>query len=124
MIGTQNPKRRNYMAEHDAGRREFLVRAIVGTGAIAGAELVPSAIAQNAAHEPGEAQARQRAALNDALTHAAGEHHGAFFNHTDAETVAAFAERLMPSAAGKPGAHDTGVLNYIDLALAGAYSDL
>src|SRR5256885_6521241 len=30
----------------------------------------------------------------------------------------------MPGAPGKPGAHDAGVLNYIDLALAGAYSDL
>jgi len=38
-----------------------------------------------------------------------------------AATVAAFAERLMPGALGKPGARDTGVLNYIDLALAGAF---
>src|SRR6266567_77760 len=30
----------------------------------------------------------------------------------------------MPGAPGKPGARDAGVLNYIDLALAGAYSDL
>ena len=29
----------------------------------------------------------------------------------------------MPGAPGKPGAHDAGVLNYIDLALAGAYAD-
>jgi gluconate 2-dehydrogenase gamma chain len=39
-------------------------------------------------------------------------------------TVAAFTERLMPGAPGKPGASDAGVLNYIDLALAGAYADL
>src|SRR5262249_9498105 len=38
--------------------------------------------------------------------------------------VAAFAEILMPGAPGKPGARDASVLNYIDLALAGAYSDL
>ncbi len=38
--------------------------------------------------------------------------------------MAAFTERLMPGAPDKPGASDTGVLNYIDLALAGAYSDL
>src|SRR5437870_7566328 len=112
MIGTQNPKRRNYMAEHDAGRREFLVRAIVGTGAIAGTELVPSAVAQTIAHEP------------TAAAHTTSDHHGAFFNHDDAATVGAFTERLMPGAPGKPGAHDTGVLNYIDLALAGAYADL
>jgi gluconate 2-dehydrogenase gamma chain len=30
----------------------------------------------------------------------------------------------MPGAPGKPGASDAGVLNYIDLALAGAYADL
>jgi gluconate 2-dehydrogenase gamma chain len=30
----------------------------------------------------------------------------------------------MPGAPGKPGAHDADVLNYIDLALAGAYADL
>ena len=30
----------------------------------------------------------------------------------------------MPGAQGKPGARDAGVLNYIDLALAGAYADL
>ena len=29
----------------------------------------------------------------------------------------------MPGAPGKPGASDAGVLNYIDLALAGAYAD-
>jgi gluconate 2-dehydrogenase gamma chain len=102
---------RNHMAEHDTNRREFLVRAIVGTGAFAGTELVPSAQAQKETVTPVPA-------------HSAGEHRGAFFNHDDAATVAAFAERLMPGAPGKPGAHDAGVLNYIDLALAGAYSDL
>jgi gluconate 2-dehydrogenase gamma chain len=50
--------------------------------------------------------------------------HGAFFNGTDAATVAAFTERLMPGSPGKPGAREAGVLNYIDLALAGAYADL
>jgi gluconate 2-dehydrogenase gamma chain len=30
----------------------------------------------------------------------------------------------MPGEPGKPGARDAGVLNYIDLALAGAYADL
>jgi gluconate 2-dehydrogenase gamma chain len=30
----------------------------------------------------------------------------------------------MPGAPGKAGAHEAGVLNYIDLALAGAYADL
>jgi gluconate 2-dehydrogenase gamma chain len=56
--------------------------------------------------------------------HPSGSEHGAFFNHADAATIAAFTERLMPSAPGKPGARDADVLNYIDLALAGAYAEL
>jgi gluconate 2-dehydrogenase gamma chain len=52
-----------------------------------------------------------------------GSGHGAFFNDEDAMTVMAFAERLMPGAPGMPGARDADVLNYIDLALAGAYAD-
>jgi gluconate 2-dehydrogenase gamma chain len=100
------------MAEHDAGRRAFLVGALVGTGAIAGGELVPIVNAQKEGTAP-------------VVVHSNGaDHRGAFFNHDDAATIAAFVERLMPSAPGKPGAHDAGVLNYIDLALAGAYSDL
>jgi gluconate 2-dehydrogenase gamma chain len=57
-----------------------------------------------------------------AMTHMSGGH-GAFFNDDDSRTITAFTERLMPGAAGKPGATDAGVLNYIDLALAGAYQD-
>jgi Gluconate 2-dehydrogenase subunit 3 len=49
--------------------------------------------------------------------------HGAFLNDEDSATVTALAERIMPGAPGKPGATDAGVLNYIDLALAGAYAD-
>jgi gluconate 2-dehydrogenase gamma chain len=52
-----------------------------------------------------------------------GDEHYAFFNDDNAETVAAFAERIMPGAPGMAGAGDAGVLNYIDLALAGAYAD-
>jgi gluconate 2-dehydrogenase gamma chain len=96
------------MSEHDASRREFLRRAAVGAGAVAGAGIVPEALAQN--HE------------QDKKSN--GEGLGAFFNRDDAATVEAFAERLMPGAPGKPGAREAGVLNYIDLALAGAYADL
>src|SRR5262249_28886339 len=46
-----------------------------------------------------------------------------FFNNDQAQTIAAIAERLWPGAPGKPGATDAYVLNYIDLALAGAYMD-
>jgi len=90
-------------------RRTFLVRALVGAGALTGVEQPPTAEGQN---------------TSPTQPHSAGERHGAFFNHDDAATIAAFAERLMPGAPGKPGARDAGVLNYIDLALSGAYADL
>ena len=96
------------MSKHDASRREFLTRAAVGAGAVAG--VAPDALAQN--HDGEE----HGASIKDA--------HGAFLNHDQAATIAAFTERLMPGAPGKPGALDAGVLNYIDLALAGAYADL
>jgi gluconate 2-dehydrogenase gamma chain len=91
-----------------------MARAAVGAGAVAGAGLVPEAAAQNhGQHKEAPAHA-----------HAKGVAHGAFFNQEDAATIAAFTERLMPGAEGKPGAHEAGVLSYIDLALAGAYAEL
>jgi gluconate 2-dehydrogenase gamma chain len=105
------------MSKHDEARRAFLKRA--AAGAVAGAALVPEALAQT--HE-------QLGAM-DAPTSSGQSHsgpvggHGAFFNDDDALVVEAFAERIMPGALGKPGARDAGVLNYIDLALAGAYAD-
>ena len=107
------------MTNHDASRREFLVRAAVGAGAAASAGLVPAALAQDPEQNkaPGNSP-------STAENHASEVQHGAFFNHDDAATIAAFTERLMPSAPGKPGARDADVLNYIDLALAGAYADL
>ncbi len=102
------------MSEHDPSRREFLRRAAAGAGAVAGAGMVPEALAQT--HE-------QDHTANSATTNN-GEGLGAFFNRDDAATMEAFAERLMPAGPGKPGARDARVLNYIDLALAGAYADL
>src|SRR5437588_11667522 len=90
-------------------RRAFLVRALIGAGTIAGAEQPSTAEAQN---------------TPSTQPHSSGDRHGAFFNHDDAATIVAFTERLMPGAPGKPGARDAGVLNYIDLALSGAYADL
>jgi gluconate 2-dehydrogenase gamma chain len=85
---------------------------------VAGAGLVPAADAEQAdQHAPstGPPSTQPRSSANQ---------HGAFFNHDQAETMAALTERLMPGAPGKPGAREAGVLNYIDLALAGAYEDL
>jgi gluconate 2-dehydrogenase gamma chain len=106
------------MSKSDVARREFLAGAALGAGVVVGAKLLPEASgATNPQHVTADIPA-------PAHMHANGEGHGAFFNDADAESVAAFAERLMPGAPGKPGAHDAGVLNYIDLALAGAYADL
>jgi gluconate 2-dehydrogenase gamma chain len=107
------------MSKHDESRRAFLVGAAVGAGAVAGAGLVPDALAQT--HEQHNSAADAPATTAQAHGHGGG--HGAFLNDDDAATVTAFAERIMPGAPGKPGATDAGVLNYIDLALAGAYAD-
>ena len=107
------------MKKHEESRRAFLIGTAVGASAVAGAGLVPNALAQT--HEQHNA-ADAPATTAQGHAHAGG--HGAFLNDDDAVTVTAFAERIMPGAPGKPGARDAGVLNYIDLALAGAYSDL
>ena len=100
------------MKKHDEARRAFLVGAAATAGAVAGVA-VPEAQAQHAQNHEGTGA--QPAAHGGGI--------GAFLNIDDAATVAAFTERLMPGAPGKPGARDAGVLNYIDLALAGAYAD-
>jgi gluconate 2-dehydrogenase gamma chain len=104
------------MSTHDEARRAFLIGAVVGAGTASG--LVPEVAT------PANAQ-ENKSAADDAGPRASsvGDSRGAFFNADDAKTVAALAERLMPGAPGKPGASDAGVLNYIDLALAGAYAD-
>jgi len=105
------------MAKHDASRRDFLVRAAVSAGAVAaGAGLTPAAQNHEMPMEGGSSASGAQ--------HPSGSEHGAFFNHADAATIAAFTERLMPSAPDKPGARDADVLNYIDLALAGAYAEM
>jgi gluconate 2-dehydrogenase gamma chain len=107
------------MTKHDESRRAFLVGTAVGAGALASKGLVVEAEAKS--HEKHKVAAADTA---EATAMPAGHGgHGAFFNDEDAATVAAFAERLMPGAPGLPGARDADVLNYIDLALAGAYAD-
>ena len=107
------------MSEHDEGRRAFIVGA-VGAGAVAGTGLVQTAYAKT---RNARTPAPKTVEAPDASRTEAFDGHGAFLNDEHAATVAAFAERLMPGAPGKPGAHDANVLNYIDLALAGAYAD-
>jgi gluconate 2-dehydrogenase gamma chain len=98
--------------KHDDTRRAFLVGAALG----AAAGMVPEAQAQT-----NDAHATTGAAPH---TMATADGHGEFFNDEDAATVRAFAERIWPAAPGTPGATEIGVLNYIDLALAGAYLDM
>ena len=106
------------MSKHDESRRKFLVGAAVGAGAVATGGLPADALAQAQA-----AAAVPAAATTREHEHAAVGALRAFFNQDDAATIEAFAERLMPGAPGKPGARDANVINYIDLALAGAYAD-
>jgi gluconate 2-dehydrogenase gamma chain len=108
------------MSKHDEGRRAFLVGTALGAGAAASVALVPQALAKS--HQRHYA-ATDAPAVDHAASHAMSGGHGAFFNDDDSRTITAFAERLMPGAPGKPGATDAGVLNYIDLALSGAYED-
>src|SRR5215470_1715573 len=99
------------MSKHDEARRAFLVgAAVVG----AGAALAPEALAQQ------QPAATNTAAPGHDHASASGSGYGASLNVDESATIKAFAERLMPGVPGKPGATDANVLNYIDLALAGA----
>jgi gluconate 2-dehydrogenase gamma chain len=109
------------MSEHDEGRRAFIVGA-VGAGAVASTALVQTAYAKTQKAKTVTAKTPTAAEAGDRAVEAV-EGHGVFFNDEHAATVEAFAERLMPGAPGKPGARDANVINYIDLALAGAYAD-
>jgi gluconate 2-dehydrogenase gamma chain len=54
------------------------------------------------------------------LETAGDERPAAFFDIHEAETVDAIASRLLPGSADDPGAHEAGVVFYIDAKLAGA----
>ena len=107
------------MRKHDDARRAFLIGAAAGAGAAAGVAFDAFAQAPEQ-HKPTHAPATDAQAT--AHVHTGG--HGAFLNDEDSATVAVFVERIMPGAPDKPGASNAGVLNYIDLALSGAYADL
>jgi gluconate 2-dehydrogenase gamma chain len=109
------------MSEHDEGRRAFIVGA-VGAGAVASTALVQTAYAKTQKAKTVTAKTPTAVEAADRAVEAI-EGHGVFFNDEHAATVEAFAERLMPGAPGQPGARDANVINYIDLALAGAYAD-
>src|SRR5262249_60599767 len=95
------------MTKHDEARRAFLVGAAVGAGSVAGATLVPNALAQT--HEAPTTGTRPALAHS----HAGGPGLGAFFNSEDAAPVAGFTGRLLPRAPREPSARDASVVTYI-----------
>jgi gluconate 2-dehydrogenase gamma chain len=123
------------MASRGLSRRQFLRRAGGSAGIVAvglgGTTALHHAHAQHAAPDetaelamPGHGTTpRATAAQPAALAEQRDDAQYAFFNDEQADTIAAIAERLWPGAPGKPGAREADVLNYIDLALAGAYLD-
>lgn len=112
------------MSKHDKARRKFLVGAAVGAGALASGGVVPQALAKGREGNAHEHHKTDGAGDAAGSAHMGIDGHGAFFNDEDAATIAAFAERLMPGAPNMPGATDANVINYIDLALSGAYADM
>jgi gluconate 2-dehydrogenase gamma chain len=110
------------MTAHDEGRRSFLITSVIGVGAVAGSALPRTAEAQQLAETspatkpPPSPPATRRSELG-------GPEWRTFFTEDESFAVKAIAERIMPGAPGIPGATDANVINYIDLALSGAYSD-
>ena len=115
------PMEETSMNTPNKARRAFLIQTATGIGAAATTGLLP--VAEASAQSPAKAPAMDMPMPQVARSVRGGEGTGAFLNISDTQTIAAFAERIMPGAPGKPGALDAGVVNYIDLALAGAYSD-
>ena len=91
------------MTEHDAARREFLVRAVVSAGAVAGAGLAPAC-------RRTDATSTTREAGGDCPRPIRREQAARLFSifMEDAPTIAAFTERLMPGAPGKTGRAECG----------------
>ena len=94
------------MKTRDESRRAFLVGTMAGATTVAAGVALPQPA--SSAHD----------------SHGTGAKYGIFLNQEDSATIDALTERIMPGAPGQPGAREAGVLNYIDLALAGAYADL
>jgi gluconate 2-dehydrogenase gamma chain len=107
------------MSKHDEGRRAFLKGAAASAGAVAGVGLIADVQPANAA----EAKKHDAMAMPEHGTTIGGSGQYAFFNDNNALAIAALTQRIIPDAPGKPGAGAAGVLNYIDLALAGSYAD-
>jgi gluconate 2-dehydrogenase gamma chain len=106
-----------HIAEQRLNRRTFLqgTGAAVAAGSVAAADAVfhPS-LAQDAT--PSAAGSPEAMPGMDMTT---AERPAAFFTLHEAATIDAFASRLIPGDADDPGAHEAGVVLFIDRTLAG-----
>ena len=87
------------MKKHEESRRAFLIGTAVGASAVAGAGLVPTALAQTHEQHPA---ADAPATTAQGHAHAGG--HGAFLNDDDAVTVTAIAPCENATSLSLPGA--------------------
>jgi gluconate 2-dehydrogenase gamma chain len=114
-LDTRSPAER--IAEQRLNRRTFLqgtgAAVAAGSVAVADAALHPT-VAQDAT--PSAAGSPEAMPGMDMAT---TERPAAFFNLHEAATVDAFASRLIPGDADDPGAHEAGVVFFIDQTLAG-----
>ena len=110
------------MNSHVESRRAFLITSALGVGAVA----------SSAVSEPAQAQVRSGDGLVASTSPklvgrtprpSSGSEWRTFFTNEESYAVTAITERIMPGAPGLPGATDADVINYIDLALSGAYAD-
>jgi gluconate 2-dehydrogenase gamma chain len=116
------------MGKRNLSRRQFLARAAAGAGAVAGAGLVGSNVAAASGSPPADAPMAQdhvhEAMASVGAQDWASNTNFVFFNTPQGRTVDAIASRLIPTDDLGPGAHEAGVVFYIDRALAGPYMAL
>lgn len=111
------------MNAHDEGRRAFLITSAIGVGAVATSAMPQPAKAQVRTDDGLVASTSPKPAMGRTPRPSGGSEWRTFFSNEESYAVTAIAERIMPGAPGLPGATDANVINYIDLALSGAYAD-
>lgn len=107
------------MSKGHVSRRQFLARAAAGAGAVAGAGALASAGCTSAGM-----QAQHPSHAMPAAATGPADESFVFFTTAQGRTVDAIAERMIPTDDLGPGAHDAGVVFYIDRALAGPNAHL
>jgi gluconate 2-dehydrogenase gamma chain len=107
------------MDEHNEARRSFLIKSALSVGVVASGALP----LENAKAAEGTLTTVTTSNCPASTANNGAGKWRVFFSEDEAYTVTAIAERIMPGAPGMPGATDADVVNYIDLALSGAYAD-